>query len=628
MVQPERIALILQCRGMGDCLYAMAVIRKLYAKWGRDAELVLFTFLPDLFAKFPYVSEVHPIEVGRDYSGVGGFARSLTLFDAFRFPHHLMDTFDLLSIPAGIGELSFREKQLEYFPVEEDLSQHYDVVLNTSMTWPSRSWPTENWQAVADALQKAGRSVAVVGKDTWSEADGMLKRSPDLRGCVNLANRLSLDQTYYTIRNCGLFVTGQNGLSVLAGATDTEVIVLDMSIEWSKRAIYRREDPHYKVIYVKGDCPEYCCESWKCPLHPEFRCIPTVSKVMAAIHGVGAMSKDRSMTNRSLAREPSSPIQLAALDLAFQYLEGGRLAMPSLDPGALCVVDLPFVARAARRVAVLALGGPGSILVGAALLATLRGQGGERRLRVFCSPGCAGLLDGFEVQDVDPGRYARDAAYRESIVRAMAEFSPELLVNLDPGRGIEADDLCAAALPAGGVAFALPDRGQDAALVAALNRAYTCLIPREAGVGAMLATLGFEGKPPALWPSPAAKANARGMFDRVGWEPSETLAVLMDDPSDLESPAFVSALAEAWDKGWNVVGLGGRGTYRHLDRLLAPWGDRAVNLAGSLDLASTVALLQLCGGFMGGGSLLGSAARACGCAQAGLDGGEEQDGQS
>ena len=43
---------------------------------------------------------------------------------------------------------------------------------------------------------------------------------------TNLVNRLSLDQTYYTIRKAGLFVTGQNGLSVLAGATDTRIVVL------------------------------------------------------------------------------------------------------------------------------------------------------------------------------------------------------------------------------------------------------------------------------------------------------------------------------------------------------------------------------------------------------------------
>jgi ADP-heptose:LPS heptosyltransferase len=616
-MQPEKIAIILQCQGMGDCLYAMAVLRKLRSTWGKDAELVLFTRLPGLFARCPYVSEVQPIEAGHDYSGLDGFTKCLTLFDAARLPHYLMDTFDFLSVPAGIGELSFREKQLEYFPVEEDLSQPFDVVINTSITWPSRSWPTENWQAVADALLKAGRSVAVVGKDTWSEADGMMKVSPDLRGCTNLANRLSLDQTYYTIRNCGLFITGQNGLSVLAGATDTEIIVLDMSIEWSKRAIYRQEDPYYRVTYVKGNCPAYCCMGQKCPLFPEFRCIPTVPQVMAAIHRAGTTSRNAPMMSLPQTQESFSPARIAALDLALQYLEGGRHPMQTLDPGTLCVVDLPFVARGARRIAVLALGGPGNVLDGAALLATLRGQAGERRLRVFCPPGCAELLDGFEVQDVDSGRYARDVAYRESIARGMTEFSPELVVNLDPGRGIEADDLCAAAPPVAGAAFALPERGQDAALVSALNRAYTSLIPQEAGPEAMLTALGLDVAPPTLWPVPSTRANAQRVFERVGWESSRTLAVLVDDPSVTEEPAFLTALSEAAGGGWHAIGLGSRNTYRHLDKLLEPWGERAVNLAGSLDLGSTVALLQLCGGFLGGASFLGSVAKACGCSRIG-----------
>jgi ADP-heptose:LPS heptosyltransferase len=197
-----------------------------------------------------------------------------------------MDTFDFISIPLGIGELSFREKQLEYFPVEEDMAESFDVVLNTSITWPSRSWAIENWQRLADALRARNLTVAVVGKDIQSTADKMHKRSPGLSGCRNLANQLSLDQTYFTIRKSRLFVSCQNGLSVLAGATDTEIVVLDMSIEWSKRAIYRSEDPHYKVTYVKGDCQIYCTYADSCPLNEsseDFKCIPGYQKVAAVI---------------------------------------------------------------------------------------------------------------------------------------------------------------------------------------------------------------------------------------------------------------------------------------------------------------------------------------------------------
>jgi hypothetical protein len=125
--------------------------------------------------------------------------------------------------------------------------------------------------------------VAVVGKTVYSPWDRMTKTSEGLRGCVDLTNRLSLDQTYYTIGKAGLFVTCQNGLSVLCGATEAEVVVLDRSIEWSKYALYRHEDPHFRFTIVKGSCDIYCCDSEACPVYGEFRCIPGFDAVWAAV---------------------------------------------------------------------------------------------------------------------------------------------------------------------------------------------------------------------------------------------------------------------------------------------------------------------------------------------------------
>jgi hypothetical protein len=274
------VAIVLKCEGMGDCLFAIPVIRKLTCDLEPESKFVVFTHHPSLFMKCPYADRAYDI---RNVKEMNKYKNRLTLFELEKLPHHLMDTFDFISIPAGIGELSFREKQLEYFPVEEDLSQHFDVMINTSMTWPSRSWPLDNWQQVADFLVARGYSVAVVGKDTWSKSDNVLKKSHGLEGCIDLTNKLSLDQTYYAINNCDIFVTCQNGLSVLSGATNTEILVLDMSIEWSKRAIYRREDPRYKVTYVKGNCAIYCCQALFCPAYNDFRCVPGVEQVLNSL---------------------------------------------------------------------------------------------------------------------------------------------------------------------------------------------------------------------------------------------------------------------------------------------------------------------------------------------------------
>ena len=275
------IAIILNCEGMGDCLFSIPVIKKLTSDIEPDLKFVIFTHHPALFVNSPYVERTYNIIY--DAAEINKYKDKITLFDLQKLPHHLMDTFDFISVPAGIGELSFREKQLEYFPIEEDHSEYSDVVINTSVTWPSRSWPIESWQLVADFIVGEGHSVAVVGKDVFSKSDGAWKRSFGLKRCADLTNKLSLDQTYYTIKNSSLFITCQNGLSVISGATDTEIIVLDMSIEWSKRAIYRNEDPHYRVSYVKGNCDLYCCQALFCPVYGDFRCIPTVEQVIDVV---------------------------------------------------------------------------------------------------------------------------------------------------------------------------------------------------------------------------------------------------------------------------------------------------------------------------------------------------------
>lgn len=276
----KTIPVVLQCAGIGDCLYAIPVLRKIRRQHQDVSELVLFTHQPELFRRCPYVDRVHHIE---DQAARQRFGQVLTLFETTKLPYHLMDTIDFMSIPAGLGQLSFREKQLEYFPAEADQAQRFDVVLNTSMTWPSRSWPLENWQRLADALVGAGRSVAVVGKDVYSPWDQTQKTSRGLAGCTDLTNRLSLDQTWFTIAKAGLFVTCQNGLSVLSGSTETEVMVLDRSIEWSKYALYRHEDPHYRFTIVKGRCEIYCCDSMACPVYGEFRCIPGYEQVWSSV---------------------------------------------------------------------------------------------------------------------------------------------------------------------------------------------------------------------------------------------------------------------------------------------------------------------------------------------------------
>ena len=278
--QPERMGLVLMCEGMGDALFALAVIRKLRRVYPYRFDL--FTRHTDLFRACPYVDSVRLLEDAAVRAYPHQFVR---MFEIDKLPHWKMDTFDFVSVPLGQGTLSFAEKQLEYFPNEPDRAERFDVVINTSRTWRTRSWPIESWQRLADVLAARGLRVAVVGKDVASASDKMVKQSLPLAGKVtNLVNALSLDQTYYTLAKAGLFVSGQGGLTVLAGATDTEIVVLGMSIEWSKRAIYRKANPFYKVAYVTGACDVFCGHADDCAVpENDFKCVPTYEQVEAAV---------------------------------------------------------------------------------------------------------------------------------------------------------------------------------------------------------------------------------------------------------------------------------------------------------------------------------------------------------
>ena len=282
----QRLGFILHSEGMGDSLYAIPVIKRLY-QFNRDETVFdIFTHHPALFAHCPYIDKAYPLHDKQTLSAYARSHQTMELFKFFGVHHSHIETFDLISLPVGNMTLSFREKQLEYFPGEADQAQHFDVVLNSSETWPTRTWPRENWQRLADALTSRGYRVAVVGKDVRSQADAMLKVSPPLEGCVNLVNQLSLDQTYYTIAKSGLFVSCQNGLSVLAGATDAQMIVLGMSIDWSKRAVYRQQNPMYRIQYLEGSCEMHCCAERDCP-RPDFKgryfCQPDYGAVEAAV---------------------------------------------------------------------------------------------------------------------------------------------------------------------------------------------------------------------------------------------------------------------------------------------------------------------------------------------------------
>lgn len=317
-----------------------------------------------------------------------------------------------------------------------------------------------------------------------------------------------------------------------------------------------------------------------------------------------------------LVRAGFSPIRIAAMDFAFNHVRNDRHPFASLNPDSLCLADLAILARGSRRVAVLALTLQ-SLLEGAGILAAFQQEGRPERLRIFCASECLGLLSGFQTQTVDLNRYSLDLSYRESIAQSIIDFAPELAVNLDRNRGIESDYLVACALPAGAIAFEHPDLSLPIDTISAANVPYTCLVsrlvPLEDAIGTMIEALGMSIVRPELWPDQATHQQAIAMFAQLGWEPSQSLVVFLDHPSVLEQFNFQQTFNLALESGHRLIGMGGKQTHPLLEQLLAPLGDKGLNLAGKLGLGPMAAILKLTGGYFGGTPLMQALAKACGC---------------
>ncbi len=89
------VAIILKCEGMGDCLFAIPVIKKLTWDLEPESKFVVFTHRPNLFLNCPNVGKAYDI---RDIEELSKYDNKLTLFELDKLPHHLMDTFDFISL--------------------------------------------------------------------------------------------------------------------------------------------------------------------------------------------------------------------------------------------------------------------------------------------------------------------------------------------------------------------------------------------------------------------------------------------------------------------------------------------------------------------------------------------------
>ncbi len=311
---------------------------------------------------------------------------------------------------------------------------------------------------------------------------------------------------------------------------------------------------------------------------------------------------------------PGTPLPASAE--AAREAADRRNAARGLDGASLCMADLPLLARGARRVAILLPSELGSIVGLAPFLASLRAHvRPDCAVRVVADPSVHALLGGFECRALDWARFRRDLEYRQAVVNELESFAPELVLNAFPARTFGSDLLVHEVASGVALAFEGGDYDADAQAVDAVQSRYTRCVPLDPSSpsSALVHALGLPKAPARLWPDAASRERAAQLIAPLEGAGTSRVAVLGDDPAALARPALARELQGYVADGCTLVGLGGDGTREGLERVLARFGDQALNAGGSLGVAAMFATLEGCDACVGGSPLFRSLGALAGC---------------
>ena len=274
--------------GLGDQMWLSPSIRKLYQVYGRKVIVsssresynwgnYLYSSYKEFLKNNRYVNYLIDSEdiINEDYYDI---------FNAFdnKDNYIWLDVKKLVSTPFNLL-LNDDEMNLDYIPdryIPINLPEKY-VCINPYITGLERSWEKEKWQELVNLLNDSGIYVVSIGKFNYYNLD--IKLGIDLAG----TEHNTMSQTWHIINKSEIFVSFDCGMYILAGTTDTHILLLG----WYCDEKYHRPKQE-KHSCVRGNCEIYCatnmnsvfetygsmkdnCVQLKCFLDINYKCKPT-----------------------------------------------------------------------------------------------------------------------------------------------------------------------------------------------------------------------------------------------------------------------------------------------------------------------------------------------------------------
>jgi len=300
--------------GLGDFMWATPFIKKLSLLYQQKVTVFGYPQYYEFIKNNPYVDNFFIYNKNypsnddpdrnkkiyeSDVENVKELEKEYEVFKIFEYiqppVYYNMDHRQYCASSAG---LTLKEKELDiiYSPEEyqkiENLPDEYVLLYPRKMNWINRFVDRETLQELINLLNSINISVVLIGKDDDScyyDLDVKLGLNLVGQDCQN-----SLSQTWHLINKSQVFITADSSMYLLAGSTDTNILLTGWALNPYNHELFRNGVRNYKSYIVKGTCPVYCLNDYNilsngsirgqfgsinCILNTNFSCKPDAKSI-------------------------------------------------------------------------------------------------------------------------------------------------------------------------------------------------------------------------------------------------------------------------------------------------------------------------------------------------------------
>ena len=283
--------------GVGDFMWVTPFMKKLHNIYGKKLDVYGYTKYEEFLKNNPYMNNFYDrSKYNKD--DINNKNENFDVFYDFGVPYFYSDLRQLACKSAGIT-LKDEECELDYIPDEyikiENLPEYY-IVINPRIIKPERTFKDiKDWQRLVDMINDLGIAVVAIGVGPSEHYENL-----NIKNGLNMVyddRQNSLSQTWHILNKSQCFITFDTGIYILAGSTDTNILLNGWTCDpWFHQPI-RKGDRNYKFYTVRRDCDVFCTtdpktnvklldtikvmhKSNKCVLNKDYECLPTIQMIV------------------------------------------------------------------------------------------------------------------------------------------------------------------------------------------------------------------------------------------------------------------------------------------------------------------------------------------------------------